>query len=288
MQLAGPSGPAPKKGGGQHMIQIKDKEMEQLCRYVKDHFGINLIDKKTLVEGRLAKLLGDQGIEDFDAYFQLLSEDKSGTEVFQLIDKLTTNHTFFMREASHFDYFRDQVLPWLAESVKDRDLRIWCAGCSSGEEPYTLAMILSDFFGKEQNSWDMKILATDISVSVLKTAREGIYTGEAVRTLPKAWQLGYFNAVDNDRYRVCEGIRNQVIFRSFNLMDPVLPFRKTFHVIFCRNVMIYFDQDTKNQVVSRYFHQTAPGGYLFIGHTESLSRDTMGYKYILPSVYRKG
>ncbi len=269
------------------MIQITIQEMKRMTEFVQSHFGINLTEKKNLVEGRLAKLLADREIDSFDAYFQMVVADKSGAEVSLLIDKLSTNHTFFMREASHFDYFRDKVLPWLAETVKDRDLRVWCAGCSSGEEPYTLAMILSDYFGKDQIYWDMKILATDISVSVLNAAKEGIYTGEEVRTLPKAWQLGYFNAIGADKYRVCDTIRNQVIFRSFNLMEPVLPFRKAFHVIFCRNVMIYFDQETKNQLVQRYYSQTTSGGYLFIGHSESLSRDTMGYRYILPSVYRK-
>lgn len=261
--------------------------MRRICEFVQVHFGINLTEKKNLVEGRLAKMLASRGIESFEEYFQLVVADKTGTEVSQLIDKLTTNHTFFMREASHFDYFRTQVLPWLAETVKDRDLRIWCAGCSSGEEPYTLAMILSDFFGQEKIYWDMNILATDISVSVLNAAKEGVYSGEAVRTLPKVWQLGYFNAIGNDKFQVCEKIRKQVIFRSFNLMEPVLPFRKPFHVIFCRNVMIYFDQETKNQLVSRFHGKSVSGGYLFIGHSESLSRNTMGYRYLLPSVYRK-
>lgn len=269
------------------MIQIQDAEVKRISEFVQTNFGINLTEKKNLIEGRLSKLLEGRGIASFEDYFQLVVTDKTGAEVSQLIDKLSTNHTFFMREASHFDYFRDHVLPWLAETVKDRDLRIWCAGCSTGEEPYTLAMILSDFFGKEKLYWDMNILATDISVSVLNTAREGIYAGEAVRTLPKVWQLGYFKAIGDDKYRICEAIRKQVTYRSFNLMEPVLPFRKSFHVIFCRNVMIYFDQETKNQLVSRYFKQSVSGGYLFIGHSESLSRDTMGYRYLLPSVYRK-
>lgn len=261
--------------------------MRRITEFIQSHFGINLTEKKNLIEGRLAKLLTDRGIESFEEYFHLVAADTTGAEVSLLVDKLTTNHTFFMREASHFEYFRDHALPWAAGVAKDRDLRIWCAGCSTGEEPYTLAMILADYFGSEQASWDMKILATDISASVLNTAREGIYSGEAVRTLPKAWQLRYFNFLGDDRYAVCDRIKHQVIFRSFNLMEPVLPFRKHFHVIFCRNVMIYFDQDTKNQLVNRYYQRTLPGGYLFIGHSESLSRDTMGYRYLLPSVYRK-
>ncbi len=269
------------------MVEITELEMKQLCEFVQKNFGITLFEKKNLVEGRLAKHLSDLGIDSFDDYFQRVVNDRSGEEISFLMDKLTTNHTFFMREASHFDYFRDTVLPWLVNTVKDKDLRIWCAGCSTGEEPYTLAMIVSDFLNKYEIGWDRKILATDISSVVLNTAKKGIYKGEAVRTLPIAWQLAYFIPTGNDRFRVCSDIQNQVVFRSFNLMEPILPFKKQFHVIFCRNVMIYFNQETKSQLVQRYYDQTVPGGYLFIGHTESLGQETMGYKYVLPSVYRK-
>lgn len=269
------------------MIQISNGEMQRLSDFVQSRFGIKLIEKKSLVEGRLTKILMDRGFKSFEAYFQTVVADKSGTEVLQLMDRLTTNHTFFMREASHFDYFRDQVLPWIERSASDRDTRIWSAGCSSGEEPYTLAMLLADHFGKGRGIWDLRILATDISASVLEAARKGEYAGDEVRTLPRPWQLSYFNHLGQDRYRVSDAIRDMVIFRSFNLMEPVLPFRKPFHTIFCRNVMIYFDQETKNQLVQRYFQHTADGGYLFIGHSESLGRDSMGYRYVLPSVYRR-
>lgn len=269
------------------MIQIKDHEMQQLSAFVQERFGIRLIEKRNLVEGRLTKLLTDRGINSFSEYFQTVVSDKTGSEILLLMDRLTTNHTFFMREASHFDYFRSHVLPWLEQVSRERDVRIWSAGCSSGEEPYTLAMILTDYFGKGAGGWDLRILATDISASVLDSARRGEYTGEEVRTLPRPWQLSYFNQLPGDRFQVCEGIRNQVIFRSFNLMEPVLPFKRPFHVIFCRNVMIYFDQETKNQLIQRYYNGTLGGGYLFIGHSESLGRDSMGYRYVLPSVYRK-
>lgn len=269
------------------MIQIKEHEMIKLAGFVQNHFGINLTEKRNLVEGRLAKHLSDLGIESFEEYFDLVVSDTSCSEISFLIDKLTTNHTFFMRESSHFDYFRDTVLPWLSRMVKDYDLRIWCAGCSTGEEPYTLAMILSDYFGNEKYLWDMKILATDISTTALETAREGIYKSDAVQTLPKAWQLSYFKPIGGQRFQVCDAIRDQVVYRSFNLMEKTLPFKKQFHVIFCRNVMIYFNQETKNQLIQRYYNHTCPGGYLFIGHTESLAQETMGYHYVQPSVYRK-
>lgn len=269
------------------MIQIKDSEMRMLTEFIQKRFGINLTEKKNLVEGRLAKVLMDKGFESFNDYFRMVVDDRSGEEITLLIDKLTTNHTFFMREVSHFDYFRDTVLPWMVKTAIDRDLRVWSAGCSSGEEAYTLAMIMADYMEKDSALWDMKILATDISVSVLKAAREGVYTGEEVATLPKAWQLKYFCKEGNDRYRVAENIRKQVIFRSYNLMEPVMPFKKPFHVIFCRNVMIYFNQETKDELIHRYYNHTVPGGYLFIGHSESLGRDSREYHYIMPSVYQK-
>ncbi len=269
------------------MIQIKDSEMHMLTEFIQSKFGINLTEKKNLVEGRLAKVLMDRGMESFNDYFSVVKNDRTGEEVALLIDRLTTNHTFFMREVSHFDYFRDTVMPWLVKTVTDRDLRIWSAGCSTGEEAYTLAMIMADHMERESLFWDMKILATDISYSVLQSAREGVYTAEEVSTLPKIWQQKYFRKEANERFRVTESIRNQVIFRSYNLMEPILPFKKPFHVIFCRNVMIYFNQETKDQLVHRYYNHTVPGGYLFIGHSESLGRDSREYRYIMPSVYRK-
>lgn len=271
------------------MIKITDREMRMLSEFIRTNFGINLTEqKKTLVEGRLTNFLEERGFESFLSYFQMVVADKSEKELTLLMDKLTTNHTYFMRESSHFEYFRDTVLPWAAETAKDRDLRIWCAGCSTGEEPYTLAMILADAFGKDKIPWDARVLATDICSSALNTAKEGIYSAEAVKSLPRAWQLAYFKPHGPDEFQVCDSIRERVIFRSFNLMEQVLPFRKSFHVVFCRNVMIYFNQETKEQLVKRFYDKTERGGYLFIGHSESITRDGMDYRYLLPSVYRKG
>lgn len=269
------------------MLKIKDHEMRMLCDFVQTNFGINLTEKRTLVEGRFTNILETRGFKDFNSYFRTVIADKSEIELTQMMDILTTNHTFFMRESTHFDYFRDTVIPWLAETVRDRDLRIWCAACSTGEEPYTLAMILADAFEKDKNPWDAKVLATDISSSALSTAKAGIYSAEAVENLPRAWQLAYFKPHGPDKFQVCDRIRERVIFRSFNLMEQVLPFRKSFHVVFCRNVMIYFNQETKDQLVKRFYNNTERGGYLFVGHSESITREGMDYRYLKPSVYRK-
>jgi len=192
-----------------------------------------------------------------------------------------------MREVDHFNLFKEKVLPQLAINSKGKDLRIWSAGCSSGEEPYTLAMIIDEFFGMDKKWWDTKILATDISSQVLDIALEGVYTNERITTIPASWKINYFQKLKKEKSVLIPKIRNEVIYRKFNLMDKAFPFKKKFHVIFCRNVMIYFDNKTKMDLVKKFYDLTEPGGYLFIGHSESLNRNETEYQYILPAVYRK-
>ncbi|NJD03588.1 MAG: protein-glutamate O-methyltransferase CheR [Ruminiclostridium sp.] len=270
------------------MFAITDKEFRKLADYIKVNYGINLKkEKQSLITGRLYNILAQKNFNGFSEYYEYVVSDKTGEAAVTLIDKITTNHTFFMREADHFYFFRDKVLPHLANAVKEKDLRIWSAGCSSGEEPYTLAMLLEEFFGKEKKWWDTKVLATDISGKVLEEAAKGIYRDEEIATLPNSWKLGYFKKSDNEKSVLADNIRNEVIFRKFNLMDKVFPFKKKFHVIFCRNVMIYFDDKTKWELVNKFYDMTECGGYLFVGHSESLNREETKYRYIMPAVYRK-
>jgi len=270
------------------LITITTKEFNQLAVYIKANYGINLKpEKKALVMGRLQNVLVQNGFRSFSEYYDYVVQDKTGSAAITLLDKITTNHTFFMREADHFHYFQDTVLPYLSDKVEDRDLRIWCAGCSSGEEPYTLAMILDEYFGREKYFWDCKVLATDISSKVLDEARAGIYTNSEIGTLPAKWRLKFINKLDTEKSQINEKLRSEVVFRKFNLMEPVFPFKKKFHVIFCRNVMIYFDEKTKYELINKYYDLTEPGGFLFIGHSESLNRDQTRYKYVQPAVYRK-
>lgn len=270
------------------MIQISDQEFRQLASYVKGNYGINLKDeKRALVIGRLHNVMAQKNFSSFSDYIAYLFADKTGEAVHTFVEKITTNHTFFMREPDHFDFFRDTVLPYLVKTKKDRDLRIWSAGCSSGEEAYTLALIMHDFFRVDKSLWDTKILATDISARVLEMATEGIYPLERIVTLPAQWKLSYFKKVDSENYLLNEKIRSEVIFRKFNLMEPAFPFKKKFDVIFCRNVMIYFDSQTKTELVNKFYNMTAPGGYLFIGHSEALNRAETKYRYIQPAIYRK-
>lgn len=272
---------------GDYVIAITQKEFSQLSSYIKSNYGIYLKDtKKVLVEGRLQSVLEDMGFQNFSDYYDYVLSDKSGHAVVMLLDKITTNHTYFMREFDHFYFFRDEVLPYLAKTVKEKDLRIWCAACSSGEEAYTLAMILDEYFNSDKMFWDTKILATDISNAILETAKNGIYSPQKIEPLPKMWKLKYFKVKDSD-YIVTDSIKNQVIYRKFNLMDKMFPFKKKFHTIFCRNVMIYFDNATKTELIERLYNSLEYGGYLFIGHSESIDRTKCKFKYVMPSVYRK-
>lgn len=270
------------------MIQITNREFEKLAEYIKDNYGIHLKnEKQMLVMGRLQGLLIQNGFRSFSEYYDNLLHDDSGLAATAMINKITTNHTFFMREPEHFEFFRNEALPYFYTNVRDRDLRIWSAGCSSGEEPYTLAMILDDFLGNEKNSWDSKILATDISSNVLETARNGIYTNERISTLPEHFRKQYLRKHDEKTSIMTEMIRNEIIFRKFNLMETHFPFRKKFHMIFCRNVMIYFDEKTKMELISKFYDYLEPGGYLFIGHSESINRGKSKFAYVKPALYRK-
>lgn len=270
------------------MFRITDKEFALLASFIKANYGINLKEeKRALVTGRLYNVLLQKDFKSFTEYYDYILADKTGEATAILINKVTTNHTFFMREADHFFYFKDEVLPHLVNTVRDKDLRVWSAGCSSGEEPYTLAMVLDEYFGEQKFWWDTKVLATDISSRVLEEAKKGIYVNDDIKTMPSQWRLGYFKKYDNEHSIIIDKIRNEVIFRKFNLMDNSYPFKKKFHVIFCRNVMIYFDLETKCRLINRFYDLLEYGGYLFIGHSESINREETQFKYVLPAIYRK-
>lgn len=272
---------------GQSMIKISDDEFLVFTSFLKEHFGINLTKKRTLIEGRLNNYLLRNGYNDYGAYLQFMFGDRSGSEVNNVINYLTTNYSYFMREWDHFEYVKNAALPELVDNIPDRDLRVWSAGCSTGEEPYTLAMLIDEFFEGSKDKWDKKILATDISEKVLNQARKGVYDISALEKVPKSWMLKYFDKLDAGTYQVKEALRDEVIFRKFNLMEPVFPFRKKFHIIFCRNVMIYFDAETKQRLIQKYYDATMPGGYLIVGQSESIERGKSQYNYVMPSVYKK-
>lgn len=265
---------------------ISDGEFQHIVTYMKTHYGIDLSKKRTLIEGRLSFFLVRNNYDNYEAFMRDVEQDVSGHKGEELVNILTTNHTYFMREPEHFEFMKEVVIPQLKSSVRDRELRVWSAASSTGEEPYTLGMLLLDGFSLEGQAWDTSLLATDISTKVLKTAMDGIYPEEAMEALPEQWKRHYFTKLQDGRYQVTKQLRDEVIFRQFNLMDP-LPWKKKFHVIFLRNVMIYFQNETKRQLIERLCDFLEPGGYLFVGTAESVDKSIKRLNYVSPSVYRR-
>lgn len=266
---------------------ITDSEFKRIVGYMKNNYGIDLSQKRVLVGGRLENYLIRNGYANYDEYMAKVEANPNSPEATDIVNVLTTNHTYFMRESAHFNYMSRVVLPWAkAKAAKTKDLRIWCGASSTGEEPYTLAMVLLDFFGIEHSAWDTKVLATDISTKVLEHATRGIYLKEEIAPLPPKWRQRYFKSINEEECRVKDELKKEVIFRQFNLMNS-FPFRRQFHIVFLRNVMIYFQDDTKYQLIQRIYDHMEPGGYLFIGTTESLDRHKTQFQYVEPSIYRK-
>ena len=193
-----------------------------------------------------------------------------------------------MREPEHFDFFKGVVLPWIKKKeAADKELRIWCAASSTGEEAYTIAMIILDYFGLEKEAWDTQILATDVSTAVLEQAIKGIYTQEQINPLPQAWKRRFFRKIpDEDCFIITDELKREVLYRKFNLMS-VFPIKKKMHAIFLRNVLIYFDDNTKLSILKKIYDCLEPGGYLFLGKTETINRQVVPFKLVSPAVFRK-
>ncbi len=200
-----------------------------------------------------------------------------------MIDALTTNKTSFFREIQHFIFLREQILPKLPK----KQLRIWSAACSSGEEPYSIAILLAESLPNFKN-WDTRILATDISTKVLAKAKEAVYETEILEPIPQDWRQKYFKKEDpqGKTWRLAPELRNLISLARLNFMEK-FPMRGPFDVIFCRNAMIYFDKPTQEMLVRRFYDLIAPGGYLFVGHSESLTGAKHDFKYIQPAIYQK-
>lgn len=268
------------------MIYLQDQEFKLITTYIKINYGVDLTKKRPLIEGRLSNHLIHLGFTNYMDYFAYAKKDASGEEMSVMINKLTTNHTYFLRENEHFAFYQQTILPWIEDELGEKDLRIWSAGCSSGQEPYTLVMTTLNYLGSKAESWDCSILASDISQKVLQTAREGSYAQSEMDQIPRSWLKRYFRPLGPQRFIVSDELRKNVSFRHFNLLSP-FHFKKPFQTIFCRNVMIYFDLPTKNEVIRKFYDALLPGGYLLIGHSESLSGCDHQFHYIQPSIYRK-
>ena len=273
---------------------ISDAEFERFSRFIHADLGIKMPPaKKTMLQARLQKRLRQLKLDSFAAYYDyVFSAEGRGEELDHMIDAVTTNKTDFFREAHHFDYLTETVLPWFRREPGRggrRRMHLWSAGCSTGEEPYTLAMILSEF-GERFADFDFSILATDISSRVLKEAGRGIYTEADIAPVAMALRKKYFlRSRDRKKKRVCIApeVRRRVRFGRLNFMAEDYGIREPMHVIFCRNVVIYFDKATQEKMLRRLYRQLAPGGYLFMGHSESLNGLNLPFKPVVSTIYRK-
>lgn len=244
--------------------------------------------KRELVQGRLARRLRALGCDNFVAYLALIRGADGLTERRRMINALTTNLTGFFREQHHFDFLSDEVLPELSRlrGSMGRRLRIWSAGCSSGEEPYSIAMTVHSRL-PDIDRWDARILATDIDTDMVATGLAGSYDASRVERVPKALRLRYLASVKgSDTFTVSERIRPLITFRSLNLLDS-WPMRGPFDVIFCRNVVIYFDKPTQHRLFDRFADILMPGGWLFIGHSESLFHVCDRFEHLGRTIYRR-
>ena len=268
------------------MLKLTDQEFVELKTFVHKNYGIDLSKKRVLIEGRMSSTIMGLGFTSFRQYMDYLHADKTGNEMTRMLNKLTTNYTYFMRENEHFEFLTHKILPYFERTRTNKTLYLWSAGCSSGQEPYSVAMAISEYFGSKKSMWNTMMLASDLSVNVLEKASKGVYTTDEVKDIPPAWRSKYLIDLKDGNYRVCDQIRNEVTFRRVNLMDP-FNFRNKFDLILCRNVMIYFDSLTKEKLVSKFYDWTAESGFLFIGHSESINREASDYSYIQPAIYQK-
>jgi chemotaxis protein methyltransferase CheR len=267
------------------LSNISNEDFNKLVRFIHSQYGIDLSQKRQLVTSRLSSLLSQKGYHDFAPFVSDLLKKQDPADMELVLNRLTTNYTFFMREQEHFTFFEKTILPDLVKRhQRDKVLAIWSAGCSSGEEPYNISIYIKEFLGAQAPQWDTRVLATDISQKALASAKKGIY--ELPDTIPPNWKKKYFVPVGGTKqYAVAPIIRDNVIFQTFNLMDPI-KFRLKFDVIFCRNVMIYFDQPTKDALVQRFYDATVPGGYFMISHSENLGKNNP-YQTVAPSTFQK-
>ncbi|RXH56286.1 CheR family methyltransferase [Granulicella sibirica] len=270
----------------QETLTMRTSDFEQIRRMVYDFCGVDLTGKQVLVGTRLGKKIRDLGFKTFDSYCEKVRQDPSGELFTTMIDWLTTNHTSFFREEQHFELLQNTIVPALPAGSP---IKIWSAACSSGEEPYTIAFSLASVLGDAVFS-RASILATDISTRVLERARTGLYPlsrldGLSTELRRKCLLKGTGKYAD--QCLVKPEIRSLVDFRRFNLLEDCSSFGP-FQVIFCRNVMIYFDQQTQETLVNKLASRLLPGGYLLIGHSESLNGINHRLQYVTPATYRKG
>lgn len=267
------------------MSELDERTFAQFRTFVYEKSGIALgPQKRALVSARIGKRMRALKMTSYAQYLDYVRKEGEGAELVEMIDAISTNTTSFFRESGHFDVLSGLLTQWRQSG--QRRFRIWCAAASSGEEPYTLAMVLHEVLDPRQH--DFKLLCTDISTRVLKVCMQAVYSGEKVKTVPAALRERYFErAGTGDAWRVKKPLRDCAVFRRLNLAEPPYPMKGPLDAVFCRNVMIYFDNRVRGRLVDEAYRLLKPGGYLFVGHAESLTGLTTRFRSAQPSVYVK-
>lgn len=271
------------------MLGLNDELYKKYSAFIKEKTGIEYgPDKKNVLYNRLMPLLLEYEIDSYIDYYDYLISDASGKAIAAFISKVTTNHTYFYREHTHFEFLKNTVFLEQDRLIRseNRDIRYWVAASSTGEESYTLAMMLYDYFGRRGIN-KSSILATDISRKVVEKAIAGIYRKSDIEKLPEYLQNKYFTMIDERMYAVADEVKKMVMHRVLNLIRDKFPFTGKFDVIFIRNVMIYFDEGTRQKLMQQVYDLLMPGGYLFIGQTEALQIKINNLRQVFPSVYKK-
>ena len=268
------------------------RNFDRLAKYIYDYSGIKMpLNKVTMLEGRLRRRLRATGIASFDAYCDFLF-DGGGleSESLHLIDAVTTNKTDFFREPKHFEYLVGSALPEILRNFSERRIRAWSSACSNGAEPYTMAMVLDDCLARTAPDREFFVLATDLSTEVLHKAHKGIYTEDLLQPVPAEMMRKYVmrpTARHRHDVRISPSLRSRVGFARLNLMDASYPVGDAMHIIFCRNVMIYFDKPTQQRVLSRLCDCLVPGGYLFIGHSETVAGFDLPLRQVANTIFKR-
>ncbi|HEV2619927.1 MAG TPA: protein-glutamate O-methyltransferase [Acidobacteriaceae bacterium] len=265
---------------------LNRREFDKISQLAYQHFGLDLgADKQSLVVARLARMLRELGLTSFQDYYDYVKSDRTGAALAAMVDRLTTNHTSFFREPAHFEYLRKTIFPILRTRSQ---IHIWSAACATGEEPYSIAMALLEESPREAAA-KVKIRATDISHRVLEKGKQGVYARDRLAPIPYTMRKRYLLELAGDpdqRYRFSDSVRSLIEFEHLNLMS-IMPPRYLCSVIFCRNLMIYFDRPTQERLIQRLSHHLEEGGYLFIGHSEGLNSISHGLEYVCPATYKK-
>jgi chemotaxis protein methyltransferase CheR len=274
-----------------HPPEFTEADFIKISRLVYEQCGINLHEgKKELVKARLGKRIRKGNFCSFRDYFDFVINDQSGEEMIQLLDSISTNFTHFFRENQHFEYLKNTFIPSLKTRTgkNPKKLRVWSAGCSTGEEPYTIAITLLESL-PPGSGWDLKILATDLSTKVLASAKTGVYLKEKIQSLSSDLVKKYFLRGEKqwqNYVKIKPLVKSMVTFQRLNFMEA-FSFNEPFDCIFCRNVMIYFDKETRTHLVNRFYEHLETGGAFFIGHSESLSGIEHPFQYVKPATYKK-